>query len=66
MTYIVWREDDCDEVMGKFKTLAQAKRNIKELKAFDARHHNPFNEKYYITKENNYEQSKKKSITKTL
>ena len=49
--YRVWREDDQDEPMGRFKTWEQAKKYIEELKDFDARNNNPFEERYYITKE---------------
>lgn len=39
------------EELGRFKTIKEAKDFIKELKAFDKRHKNPFDEKYRIIKE---------------
>lgn len=49
--FAVYREDDMNELIGRFRTLKEAKDCIKECKRFDKEMGNPFEEKYIIVKE---------------
>lgn len=45
--YVIYSIIDNQEY-GRFKTLKEAKQQIKNLYEFDKEEHNPFNEHYYI------------------
>jgi hypothetical protein len=48
---ILNKNDNYNDLGFSFETLKQAKSKIKELKEFDKREGNPFNEEYIIKKE---------------
>lgn len=48
--YVIYSSIDQQE-FGSFPTLKEARRHIKELKRFDEENGNPFEEGYYIERE---------------
>lgn len=51
MYSVVNETDFYNEIKSGFKTIKQAREFIKDLKEFDKRNGNPFNDKYIIIKE---------------